>query len=348
VNSNPLPHALKDELDVLSTPCLAYQIVPASLRGTKLSETVTKVVGGGKLALCLPLRLLVVSGWSPSRSGGGTLVGNLPRTDDVLDMLLFLFCRDWNRPLLVTGLCVLHAGRASGFIQVFSLPAPHRPGGQFETVCELGSAEPFIFRCRGHELDDKDFCDVCFTVTGPTPLLLVTDFVLGTVHMVDLTSVSHVGHVAPLGALPCARAVSASRLHIAVCVEGAAGIAVHLLDAVSRVRKCVIGGGGVPVPAGHLSAPTCIRLSVDGTHLVVANEGSGDLIMFSTTTGVYQRSVCGTEAARLTRVTEVQGEWLVGGELSLCCPTAVVVPGLGIVTTGSVNVVVISVYAFPA
>ena len=203
------------------------------------------------------------------------------------------------------------------------------------------------------------------------PLLLVTDHGHDAVHVVDVVSRGHVGHLASPGSIAGPRAVAAcwasplvavsawkDRSHCAVMIYRGHG-------AVWEAMRVIGGGLGGPGSGdGQLHKPLGLRFSGDGSTVCVADRCNGRASVFRVGDGGFVRHIA-TGLDSPYDVEEVEGGWLVascasdtvefvgggdggdgGGRPSLGkaggghgsgdgefnCPTAVaVVPGLGLV-----------------
>jgi hypothetical protein len=162
--------------------------------------------------------------------------------------------------------------------------------------------------------------------TGPrsSRLLLLTDAGLDAVHVIDVVGRAHVGYVAAPGTIAGPRGVAARGSLVAVSVwEGCGcyfGDHVVQLFAGSGARwtavREVAGGFGGPGRAdGQLSYPIGLRFSLDGTGLVVAEEGEDRVTMFRVEDGSFVRLVA-TGLDGPYDVEECEGGWLMACYIS--------------------------------
>ena len=163
---------------------------------------------------------------------------------------------------------------------------------------------------------------MAFTGPATSPLLLVTDAGHDAVHVIDVVGRVHVGYVAAPGIIAGPRGVAARGSLVAVSAweEWDSGDHVVRLfegSGASWSAVRVVGGGfGGPGRArGQLHCPRGLRLTGDGTGLVVADERNRRVTMFRVDDGSFVRHVA-TRLIYPWDVEECEGGWLVACGLS--------------------------------
>jgi hypothetical protein len=147
---------------------------------------------------------------------------------------------------------------------------------------------------------------------GPGPLLLVTDFHLCAVHIVDVARRENVGYVAAPRSLPGASGVAASAASPLVAISTAwsriwgGDNTVHLYQGSGLTWEplCEVGSG--------LEMPRGVRFSKDGETICVADAGSNQASVFRVGDGRLVQHLA-TELRGPCDVEEVEAGWLVAG-----------------------------------
>jgi hypothetical protein len=107
-----------------------------------------------------------------------------------------------------------------------------------------------------------------------------------------VTTRSHVGYLGAPGTMRGPRAVASSPLHIVVSAWWdltCGDHVVHMFHAGSRAPLRILAGAGGPA-SGQLKCPMGLRLSADGTAVVVADSGNDRVCRW---VGVHR--LCGHE-----------------------------------------------------
>ncbi len=150
------------------------------------------------------------------------------------------------------------------------------------------------------------------------PLLLVTDAGQDAVHFVDVVEGRHAGYLAAPGSIAGPRGVAASRsgdvAGVTAWKHRASGEhVVHLFTrrGATWVLSRVLGSGYGPED-GRLQCPHGVRISADGTSVVVADRFNNRVSQFKTADGVWERHVVvGAHSRRPNDVQQVAAGWLV-------------------------------------
>jgi hypothetical protein len=148
------------------------------------------------------------------------------------------------------------------------------------------------------------------------PLLLVTDAGHDAVHFVDVVEGQHAGYLAAPGSIAGPRGVAASSAAVAVSAwkhrtSGEHVVRLFTRRAAAWVFSHVLGMGYGPGD-GCLQCPLGVRISADGTSVVVADRFNNRVSQFKTADGVWERHVVvGAPSRRPNDVHEVAAGWLV-------------------------------------
>jgi hypothetical protein len=196
-------------------------------------------------------------------------------------------------------------------------------GAGLALVCTLGGASShapmrFQFLAEGFPSGRMAFTKF----TGPTApatsrLLLLTDAGHDAVHVIDVAGRVHAGYVAAPGTIARPRGVAARGSLAAVSTwsrDGAGDHVVRIFEGSgarwTATRELAGGFGGPGDADGQLSRPNGLRLSADGTGLVVADPGNSRVSQFHVEDGSFVRHVA-TGLRGPWDVEECESGWLV-------------------------------------
>lgn len=226
-------------------------------------------------------------------------------------------------------------------LTLFALPSAPRgaagvggvgSGPGLVRVCTLGgSASPapmqFCFSSKSGVTVGVISGYLAFTGPATSHALVVTDAGHDAVHAIDVVARAHVGYVAAPGTIMAPRCVAARGTLVAVTTwaphwrrhrpsapRGEPGDpAVHLFEGAGSTwtpLRVLYGGCERPGAGGRLCTPQGLRLTRDGSGVVVADPDNGTLHLLSIHDGSFVQDIA-TAPHQHEDLEECEGGWLV-------------------------------------